>query len=218
MFAVRRLGDTRLGILFKSGEGSVVRLPFEQPTPSSWIFSQSLSRCIMQKRWWILAGRLSPLFQLIPIDSRGYHLPGRYIGICMKIHRRVHATPCTVCSLIGGTPVFIYPTRDICTYICVCMYVREKFSRLSSNEMFTISSADYVAILISFSIFEGILEMFSTGKCFFFPRYLLDAYRKRERERGCNRGKWVVIEKMDEGIGFFSIFFFLEIKIKIRVY
>lgn len=172
----------------------------------------------MQKRWWILAGRLSPLFQLIPIDSRGYHLPGRYIGICMKIHRRVHATPCTVCSLIGGTPVFIYPTRDICTYICVCMYVREKFSRLSSNEMFTISSADYVAILISFSIFEGILEMFSTGKCFFFPRYLLDAYRKRERERGCNRGKWVVIEEMNEGIGFFSIFFFLEIKIKIRVY
>lgn len=172
----------------------------------------------MQKRWWILAGRLSPLFQLIPIDSRGYHLPGRYIGICMKIHRRVHATPCTVCSLIGGTPVFIYPTRDICTCICMCIYVREKFSRLSSNEMFTISSADYVAILISFSIFEGILEMFSTGKCFFFPRYLLDAYRKRERERGCNRGKWVVIEEMNEGIGFFSIFFFLEIKIKIRVY
>lgn len=101
----------------------------------------------------------------------------------MKIHRRVHATPCTVCSLIGGTPVFIYPTRDICTYICVCMYVREKFSRLSSNEMFTISSADYVAILISFSIFEGILEMFSTGKCFFFP----DTYSmliERERERG----------------------------------
>lgn len=28
-----------------------------EPTPS-WIFSQSLSRCIMQKRWWILAGLL----------------------------------------------------------------------------------------------------------------------------------------------------------------
>lgn len=134
------------------------------------------------------------------------------IGICMKIHR-AHATPSTVCSLIGGTPVFIYPTRDIYMYIyvCVCMSIREKFSRLNSNETFTISSADYVArFWYRFRSSRGSLKCSRRESV--FCRYLFNAYRAVCRTRGDERTKE---EESNWGNGwkgrmrkFLSIFFF----------
>lgn len=66
-----------------------------------------------------------PLFQLIPIDSRGCWSPFTCIGICMKI-RRLHATPYTLRMQLNRWNTCIYTRLVIHICVCVCVRVFER--------------------------------------------------------------------------------------------